>query len=165
MVGLVISVVATWGAFIAMWSLGGMEAGSMELNAMAAATIASTIVAVIMFAIMLIPIIGQIIAAIIGLIDAVIALICSIGDWEETTAGEWICGGITGLAAKVTEWVIYGGTIMVDMEDENRLTIQNYHQVLFDPNLGISVGNAYVSSAAPRTGKPWQTGGSTPRRI
>ncbi len=150
-IGLIVSAVAAVGAFIAMWAASGVTIGSLAFNAMLAGTIATIVVAVIMFAISLIPVVGQIIAAVIALIDGVIAALCAAFGWEEGKVGQWFCKGISGLMSEFVKWSIYSSNIMVDMEADDRLDIQNFQQNVLDPAKGISVGNALAVQATVTT--------------
>jgi hypothetical protein len=149
-VGLICSVAITWGAFFITWGLARLRPGSMGWNALLANTIAATITVVIMFAISVIPVVGQIIAAVIGLVDAIVAAVCRAvltDEQSEHWAAEWFCGGITGLMTKAIEWVIYSGTVMVDMEDEDRFQLGNFDQRFVTPERGVSVGSEFSYAA------------------
>ena len=103
-VGLIIGVVATWAAFGLQVGLSGGMTGR-EIGMAVSFAVAATIVAVIMFVIALIPIVGQIIAAVVGLIDSVIGLLCTavdaaLGAYDQepnAAASQWFCGGLTGI--------------------------------------------------------------------
>ena len=148
LMGFIISVVITWAAFIVLMSVSGVGWGSLAATAALASTIAATITAAIMLAIVAIPVAGQIIAAVIALIDALIFAICG---WTgkaatEEQEGHPICKGISGWVAEGIKWVIYSANIMVDLEDEERLGIQDLDQGLVDPARGLAVNNSLVLS-------------------
>ncbi len=146
-IGLVIGVVVAFAGFIVSIAMAHLKVGSMAANALFAEAVASTITAVIMFVIALIPVVGQIIAAVIAIIDALIAAACAIAsaikgeNVRETTWGEALCRGITGSISYLINWLIYGATIMVDMERSDRLVFGSFDHVFVNPELGASVGN------------------------
>ncbi len=155
-IGLIVGAVVAVGAFIAMWVVSGVSFGSLAFNSMLAGTIATIVVAVIMLAITMIPVVGQIIAAIIALIDSVIFALCTAFGWSEggahsTPVSKWVCKGISGLMSELIKWAIYSNTIMVDMDADDRLDIQDFQQNVFDPTKGIAVGNALAMSATVTT--------------
>jgi hypothetical protein len=137
----VISVIVTWGAFIAMMGASGIKPGSLAFNAALAGTIAATATATIMFAIGFIPVVGQIIVAIVAAIDAVIFALCGAFGWGEGKVGQYFCKGISGWVSEGIKWMIYGATVMVDMEDDNRLQLSQFDQIFADERKGTSVGN------------------------
>ena len=156
-VGMVIGVVVAWGSVAVQAGLSyGMGNGmsGIEWGTAIATAIAATIVAIIMFAIACIPLVGQIIMAIIGLINSLIGLLCTVilGDKQtENAAAGWFCGGITGLVTKVFEVLIYSGNVMVELypQEGNRLEFSNFNaDGLVNPDQGISVGNAINYSLA-----------------
>jgi len=142
-VGLVIAVVVQWASFIVMWGVSGPHITSLAFTAILAATIAQTVGAVIMFVIACIPIVGQIIMAIVALIDAMVQLVCGIlGDTADTEAGRAACKGISGWFMEGIKWVIFGQSLMVDMENEDRLELFGFDQRFVQPELGVSAGNS-----------------------
>lgn len=154
-VRIVIGLVITWAAFALEWGLGHMAAGSMAWNNALASAIAGSITTILIFAILtaLGPL-GEIIWAVMAMIDALVALICNAflsPEQQESEAGQWLCGGITGLISQTLKWMIYSGAIMVDMDpDEDkgppwypRLQLTNFGlDDLVHPELGIVDGNA-----------------------
>ena len=150
-IGLIVAAVVTFGAFIVSWIVSGVSFWSVAFNTMLAGAIATVVVAVIMLAITAIPIVGQIIAAIIALIDAVIFALCSAFSWDEGKVGQWVCKGISGLAAEGIRRIIYGNHVMINMDADDRLDVQNFQQNVFDPTKGIAVGNALAISATVTT--------------
>ncbi len=150
-IGLIVGAVVAVGAFITMWAASGVTIGSLAFNAMVAGTLATIVTAVVMFAISLIPVVGQIIAAVIAAIDAVILALCTAFGWEEGKVGRWFCKGISGLISEVVKWSIYSSNIMVDMEADDRLDIQEFRQNVLDPAKGIAAGNALAIQATVTT--------------
>jgi hypothetical protein len=135
-----VSVVVIWGIFIYQIVQAGTKAGSLAFNAALATTIASTITAGILLAITAIPIVGQIIAALIFLIDAITMFVCHATDSEH-----WYCDyGISGLITAGIKWIIYSANVMVTVEDKNRLDITEFEQDFLDPDQGLSAGNSLV---------------------
>ncbi|MBP7689617.1 MAG: APC family permease, partial [Thermoflexales bacterium] len=149
LVGLVISIGVSAGAFIAQWASGAFGSfWSLQFNAALAGTIATIVAAVIMFAIASIPIVGQIIAAVIALIDAVIAGICGLIDAvaddaaSNDSVGQWFCKGISGLVAEGIAWAIYSQNSLVgNMDDADRTRLSNFTPTLVDPAQGFVVNN------------------------
>jgi hypothetical protein len=146
-VAVVISVVITWAAFALEWGLGHMAIGSMAWNNALVSAIASSITTILLFTICtaLGPL-GELIWAVIGLIDSLVALVCNSflsTEQQEGTAGQWLCGGITGLISHFLKWTMYSSTILVDMSDESRLQLTNFDLTdLTYPEQGIVAGNA-----------------------
>lgn len=62
--------------------------------------------------------IGALISAIIGVIDAIATLVCAkISEKaQRSSAGQWLCGGITGLIANFFTW--YKSSLVVDPNDQ-----------------------------------------------
>lgn len=148
-VGLVIGVVIIWGLFVFQAAFSGIKGDSLALTNMIAEAIASTIAAVIMFAIACIPIVGQIIMAVVAVIDALIALICGFlpEEMKENVVAKWACKGLSGLFTEAIKWLIFSQTIMVDMSAKDRLNINNFDQRFVNPLMGVSAGNNLVYSA------------------
>ncbi len=106
---------------------------------------------VVLFAIACIPVIGQLIVAIIGAIDAVVALVCAAAGVEETRVGQVLCGGISGLLAQY--FTPYGYNVMVNIAEEGRFqlaapfdyTIRQFNPfdyAIRHPEQGLAVGNS-----------------------
>ncbi len=91
-VGAAIGVAATWGFFI--WGAveSGFAVGSPELNRMAAEAIAATVVTILLTVLALNPV-GLIIAAILGVIDFLLNLICELGV-KDLRKGAWAGGNL-----------------------------------------------------------------------
>jgi hypothetical protein len=145
-VGLICDTVITWGAFFITWGLSQMEPASMAWNALLASTIAATITVVILFAISVIPVVGEIVVAVIELVDAVVSAVCGAVLTDEPSdhwAAEWFCGGVNGLVTNAIAWTLYSGTVMVDMEAEDRFQLGNFDQRFVTPELGVSVGSEF----------------------
>lgn len=152
-IGVIIGIVATWAAFAVSWGVNGMSIGSMAWNQSFAGALGATIGIIVMFMILtaLGPL-GALLGAIMGLIDALVAMICNAfltTTQQASTAGQWLCGGISGLVNKFIQWSLYSGTIMVDLNPKEkkgppwypRLQFGNFGNDLVDPDAGIVAGN------------------------
>jgi len=95
----------------------------------------------------MIPVVGQVLAAVIGLFDALVLLICGLNPPEEGQDPNPVCNRISGWIAYGVTWLIYSGNIMVDLEWEERLELQDFSQDFLDENLGIAVGNGLILEA------------------
>ncbi len=152
LVGLIIGVMVAFAGMLATIIAGDHKGFSLAANAAFAQAVAYSVVAVLMFSISLIPVVGQIIAAVIAAIDALIAAACSIGSaiaGEDVSKrpGGWICQGISGTAAELLKQLYYSATVLVDLDDEERLTFGPFDYALPTPELGLSASNAVVYSA------------------
>jgi uncharacterized repeat protein (TIGR01451 family) len=116
-VGLVVEVAAAVGLFLYTVIAAGLAIGGLAFNQLLADTIATIVVAVLLFALLFVPLVDQLLVAIIGLIDALIALICKAFNLEEkgTVLRDWVCKGISGIAAKIISKIFYGQTDIVVM--------------------------------------------------
>ena len=141
-----ISAVVSVGMFIFQAVSQNLEVGSLPFNYAFASLVASLIVAVIFIAISSVPIFGQFVAAIIGLIDSVINIICLATGATEGNAGEivqnYVCPGITGLLTKAVQFLIYDQTPTVDLSNPNRLNLTNFNLNLSDQTAGFTAGNS-----------------------
>ncbi|MEM7346508.1 MAG: LamG-like jellyroll fold domain-containing protein, partial [Chloroflexota bacterium] len=148
-VGLVITAAVATGFFIYSVVHGHIKFGSLAFDDALASLVATLIVAIILLAIAAIPVIGELIVAVIGLIDSLIAAICEIAgvtsDASATGgkkfARDYICGGITGAATKLVKFLIYDNTTIVDLQHDHRMTPTNISPNLSNPVKGFSVDN------------------------
>ena len=162
LVGLLIAIVATWGAFIASAVMSGMPARSLSFTNGLAGTIGATIAIVVMFIVLaaLGPL-GSLIGALIGLIDALVAMLCNAfmtpEEQAKSKAAQWLCGGVSGFLSKFFTWAIHSGTIMVDLDPLEEKGPPWYPRLgLFDlssadmvnPNAGFVDGNAIKYSVS-----------------
>jgi type II secretory pathway pseudopilin PulG/subtilisin-like proprotein convertase family protein len=141
-IGLMISVGVIWGLFVAQIVMAGVKFGSMAFDFALAQTIAATLAAAIMLAITAIPIVGQILAAIIALFDAVTLFICGLMESDNP-----ICRGITGWMAYGIGWFIYSGNIMIKLDDDHRLNIKSFEQEFVDSKEGMTAGSGLAIKA------------------
>jgi len=156
-IGMVISIGVAIGVMIATIVLGPKTTEAV-LTAVAAA-IGAIIAAVVLFAISLIPVVGQLIIAIIDLIDTFVAMVCTAAGWDEGKVGKHLCGGISGLIASY--FTPYGYNVMVDIAEEGRFQLANpFDYTVVHPELGLAVGNelqftATVSNTIQFAEFPW----------
>lgn len=148
-IGFIIAATLSFACAFAIMGMNHLKAGSAAANAVFAQAIAYTIVGVIMLVISMIPVVGQIIAAILGLIDALIFAICSIStaagySLGDTKVGQWACKGLSGLMAELIKWGIYSSSIMIDLQQENRLEFGRFNYDMANPDLGITVGSGLI---------------------
>ena len=141
-----VSVGISVGFFIYQVIASAIEFGSLAFNQLLAGLIASIIVAVILFAIGLIPGVGQLVVAIIALIDAIVTFVCMIakpdGSKEDAEFRDYVCGGISGLLTKFVEWTIYDQTPAIELDRTDRLNLTNFEFDLSVPALGFVAGNS-----------------------
>lgn len=134
-------------AIAAVWVIGIMQALDAEYdyqigNAIAGA-IGQTAAIIILLAISMIPLVGQLIAGIIAVIDALATAICE-GVSEKakrSTAGKLLCGGITGLIANL--YTPYAANLIVDPDDEySHYRDISINDIRLDDNvIGFRAGN------------------------
>jgi len=150
-VGMILQIATTWGLTIAQLALDKVQFGSAKFFNLLADAIASTAVAVIMFAITLIPVVGQVIAAVVAALDAVIAAICygldkgGIGKsagkkFSEGAVGKRFCKGLSGLAGELIKTFIYSRRSLVgNLSSADRLNFLNSASIfsLTDPATGM----------------------------
>ncbi|MGC9396645.1 MAG: LamG-like jellyroll fold domain-containing protein [Anaerolineae bacterium] len=146
-IGFVIGVVIAFAGAIVTIVAGHLKMSSVAAHAAIADFIAYAIVTAIMLAISLIPVVGQIIAAIIGAFDALVAAICTLAsviageDVKKTAVGQWLCKGLTGWAAESIKWFIFSARALTDLQDPDRLQFGRFGYDLEEPDEGMAVGN------------------------
>ena len=119
---------------------------SLGFNQMVADFVAGFIVGAFMLVLGAIPIIGSLVAAIIGLIDAIVTTICGFFPKDEDTpdgavARDYLCGGINGLMTKLVSWLIYDQIPLIELDHPDRLNLTNFDFILGTPDLGYRNGN------------------------
>jgi hypothetical protein len=142
-IGLVITVGITWGLTIAQLTMDHVAFGSAQFMNLIAEAIAATIVAVIMFTIASIPGLGQLIAAIVAAVDAVIGIICSYALSKKQTVGQVGNKGFSGLLGEYIKNFIYSRRSLVgNMSSPDRLDYLNVPDMLklVDPEAGMVQG-------------------------
>ena len=141
-VGAILMVGVSVGLFVYQIMSAGVKFGSLEFNDALAELIATIIVTIILLVISYIPVIGPLIVAIIGLIDAAIAALCQFtGLGKSEFAQKWICGGITGLLTKAVKAAIFEQNVLVDLEAEDRMQPFGIDPTLVTADEGFAVGN------------------------
>ncbi|HOU14788.1 MAG TPA: PKD domain-containing protein [Anaerolineae bacterium] len=156
-IGLMVTALVSLGLFIFQMIKGGVGFASLEFNQAFADMVATVIVAAIMVAIGFIPIVGQLIVAIIGMIDLVFSTICMTLGVDEKVANnegggwkimqEWFCPGLTGLLTKLVQFLTYDQTPLVDLEAKDLMQIQNFDVGAVDALKGMTAGNRLAISA------------------
>jgi len=143
-IGVVVSAVITWGVFIYSWIASGATFGSVAFNNLLAEAIAATFTLLLMAALSA-TVVGAIIVAVIGLIDALINTICILAGANDLEEGHWVrqyvCIGISGWITKIIKWIIYSNTYLINYEDGNRLSFTYVDQDLEDVSAGMTYGN------------------------
>ncbi len=143
-VGFIVTTAAAIGFFLYSVLSQHMKFGSLAFDDALATVVATVIVAALMLAISAIPVVGELIVLVIGLIDAVIALICNLTGASEHGSSfvkNYICGGITGLLTKAIKFLIYSQTPMVDLQHDNRLNPTNFAPRLTHLDRGYAANN------------------------
>lgn len=142
-IAIVVKVLVALAVFIYTWTASHVMIGSLAWDQMLVDMIARIVVQALIAALSVIPVIGELLFLLISLLDAVAGLVCDIlGEAaKESTAGQWLCQGISGLLTKVLTWAFYGQHLLVDMEDEERWQLSAPSFELGVPEKGLSVGN------------------------
>ncbi len=136
---LILSEAVAWGILFYRIGAAGITFASLQMNAIVADAAGGSVVALALFMLAAAHPVGAIISAVIGLIDALIALSCSFlsKDQRSSTAGEVVCKGLTGWMAKGVAYVIYSQTDMVTINDPYRTTVLDLTTALKDPAAGL----------------------------
>ena len=150
-VSAVLSVVITIGIatgfFIASVVEAGLDPNGLEFTRLLFETLASVIVTVLFVALGLIPVVGPLITSIVFAIDAVITLACRIAgvdannNFDDASAEEIVCSGISGILERIVTYLIYGNHPLVDIAADGRLEFVGLQQDLIDPDGGIAMDN------------------------
>ncbi|MBN1888600.1 MAG: Ig-like domain-containing protein [Thermoflexales bacterium] len=156
-IGLIITAIAAVGFFLYGVISGGLEFFSLAFDQALANMAATLVVAVLMTVIALIPVVGAIIVAIVGLIDAVIAVGCLIAgefvdieggsQWWQRMLKNYVCPGISGFLVKLVTFSMYSQVPLIDLKAKDRLNLTNFKINVTDPSLGMAVGNKPAISA------------------
>jgi hypothetical protein len=150
-VGAVISVALTWGFFIYGAVEGGLTVGSPTLNRAFFEAVAATVVTVLLMVLAFNPI-GIIVAAVIGVIDFLLTLICELGvkDLRDVPGQDGACFTLTGAVTKILTKLLYSYDLMVNMERTDLMLTGAPQVTLADPSKGYVGGNT-VSISLPVT--------------
>ena len=144
-VGVAISVGFSVGAFIATVVSAELSFFGLAFNDLLANTTAAIIVTALLAALATTGV-GAIIVAIIGVIDALIALICGLAPPDaDNTAAIYVCKGISGLLTALVAYLIYDQNDIVSVDDPNRLS-PTLDMALGDATLGFTPGANMVIS-------------------
>ncbi|MGC9358535.1 MAG: hypothetical protein ACP5GX_11740, partial [Anaerolineae bacterium] len=143
---MIIGAVIAFGFFLYTWISSGVRIFSLAFNSLLAQTVAQIYVLTLMFILALNPV-GAVVAAIIGVIDAIAIAVCTAIGEEATThsVGQWFCQGLSGLATSAIKNWLYDAHDLVDMregEDPPRLQIFGFDQDLGTPRWGLSTRNS-----------------------
>jgi hypothetical protein len=142
-VGSVVGLTVMWGMLAWAVASNRIAVGTLEGNAFVAGIAAQSMTLVLMAAISLIPIAGQLIVAVVGLIDAVLSLVC----WAAETSAAW-CGGVSGYVTSAMQWLLFSQNVMVDLAAPDRLRIGEMSQRLADRRRGASPGQLLTTRLA-----------------
>ncbi|RLT29132.1 MAG: hypothetical protein DWI54_08025, partial [Chloroflexi bacterium] len=138
-------------AIAATWAVGiiaaiNAEYGWQKGNAIAG-MIGQTIAILFVLALTAIPVVGQIIGAVIAVLDALAAIACATLSEKEqrSTAGKWLCGGITGILANF--FTPYASNIVVDPDDpwSRYMKVDGVSPQIKNPSAGFRVGNSMTN--------------------
>ena len=138
-------------AIAATWAVGIMTAMNAEYgwqkgNAIAS-MIGQTIAILFILALTSIPVIGQLIGAVIAVLDAIAAIACAqlSEKQQRSTAGKWLCGGISGVLANL--FTPYASNIVVDPDDpwSRYMKVAGTEPKISTPIDGFRVGNGMVN--------------------
>ncbi|MEM7334889.1 MAG: LamG-like jellyroll fold domain-containing protein, partial [Chloroflexota bacterium] len=143
-IGIAIAVGVAVGVFIAQVASGSIDLGTQAGREAIATLVATIIVAVIMGVIGLIPGVGVLIVAIIGVIDAVIGLICRAAGIDQDPKYSLLCGGISGLLTKFVKAIIYSYQTVVKTSHEDRVLTGIPGTHLQNPEEGYAAGNTFI---------------------
>ena len=143
-VGLAISIATTWATAII--SIKNADFAYQKANAVSQA-IGQTVTAVLMFVLAATGI-GAVIAAVIAVFDALANLICKHipPEKQRSTAGQWLCGGISGILANI--FSPFAANLIVDPADSysRKQDVFNLAPKLSTPAYGFRVGNGWVTN-------------------
>ncbi|MEJ5309992.1 MAG: LamG-like jellyroll fold domain-containing protein [Anaerolineae bacterium] len=146
-IGTVIAVGTAIAVMIAAIVLGPQTAEAIAMAVSAA--IGQIIAAIVLFVIALIPIYGQLIVAIIALVDAVVSLMCAARGWDEDRVGASLCGGVSSALAMY--FTPYSYNVMVNIAEEGRFQFADpFDYVIRHPEQGLVAGNELEFTARVR---------------
>ncbi len=142
-IAIVVVAVVLVATFLIAWGASGERWDSLAFTAGLATVLSSIIAMAIMMAIAAIPIVGQIIAAIVFLLDAIFMIVCHTTNRDPE---DFFCQGISGYLAKGIQKTIFNQNIMVTLDGDDRLTITDFEQSFDDVRLGMSEGNTLITT-------------------
>ncbi|MCJ7738447.1 MAG: right-handed parallel beta-helix repeat-containing protein, partial [Anaerolineae bacterium] len=132
-VGAIVSIAASWVGWILTCVYGGLSNPVVWRNALANA-IMSTIWAIVMLVISCIPVIGQIIAAIMAVLDGLFALFT------------WLFGGNAQTISQALLSLFYLAEVCTNIGDDS-ITFGDFTSGLTDPDMGMVGGNTFLLRA------------------
>ena len=118
-IGLIIEIITIAIIFIVAVASGAAPVSSFKFELMLAYSIAALLVAALFFAINLIPLVGQIITAVIAIIDAILTLICELGvDELRGVINKQLnqCFTLSGAIVETLTWLFYDGGVIYDFD-------------------------------------------------
>ena len=143
-IGLVISSAISVGLFIYQIVAGGIAAFSMAFNAALAGMIGDIVAAAVMLAIASIPVVGQLIAAIMAVIDGIVAIICAavgVGD-DSSEVAQFFCSGFSGMLSSIFQYYFYSSVPLIgNLKADDRMNFINFKPTPVDADKGFAVGN------------------------
>jgi hypothetical protein len=142
-IGAVISVALIWGFFIYGAVEGGLTVGSPALNRAFFEAVAATVVTIVLVILAFNPV-GLIIAALIGVIDFVLTLICELGvkELRKVPGMGGSCFTLTGIATKALTKLLYSYDLMINLERTDLVVTDIPQVALTNPSRGYVVGNS-----------------------
>ncbi|MEZ4679185.1 MAG: LamG-like jellyroll fold domain-containing protein [Caldilineaceae bacterium] len=151
--GLVVGLILAWGAYV----FYGLSTGEWDNAAVIGHAAAASTVVLFLFLVAVAagPLVGAAIALVFLLFEGIVMLLCGVG-----VASGAICGGLVGLLAGL----FYEVNQFVDLEDNDRLKIEDVDLILSNPNGGMAVGNTltyrvYVFNGLRAAGNPYSLAG------
>ncbi|HSH05806.1 MAG TPA: LamG-like jellyroll fold domain-containing protein, partial [Anaerolineae bacterium] len=148
-IGFIITIGVTWGFFIYAVASGQLIAGTASFKQAVIGAIIATIYAAILLAIAFIPGVGVIITAILGIVDAIFAILCEIGKAESSVSGlKALCGGIAGVltryfASSQSLLAVDGINPFTGNSQTDLLIIDDFYTAPLDTEKGFVVNNDF----------------------
>ncbi|HNT76588.1 MAG TPA: hypothetical protein PKH77_16370, partial [Anaerolineae bacterium] len=118
----------------------GYNLFSPEVLTLVADLIAELALSIVTLLIGLIPIVGAVLMGLMGVIDAIVGVICTLIPGKDPVAARWFCGGITGFFKVAISSAIYSYAVVVSMKNPQRLQLTSLDTSLADPKQGFKVG-------------------------
>ncbi len=140
-IGTIVAAAVILAAFLIAWGVSGERWDSLAFTMGLASVISSIITMVILMAIAAIPIVGQIIATVIFLMDVIFQIVCHAQDREDD---DFFCQGLSGYITQGIRWTIFSQNIMVKLDDDKFLKITDFKQEFQNIEAGMSQGNTLI---------------------
>jgi hypothetical protein len=118
----------------------GYNLFSPEVLTLVADLIAELALSIVTLLIGLIPIVGAVLMGLMGVIDAIVGVVCTLIPGKDPVAARWFCGGITGFFKVAISSAIYSYAVVVSMKNPQRLQLTSLDTSLADPKQGFKVG-------------------------